>query len=550
MHRPLGTAITVATAKPHRCPLVRGCGDRPVPCPPQLAPDRSGTGLIPVLIGVGVYTVAIVGARELLNDGDTLSHIAIGRWIIAHHAIPFNDPFSFTVRGGRWVPHEWLAEVVFASLYDKLGWGGVVAASGLSAAIAFALLTSALASALGSALAALGALAAFSLTEAHFLARPHALAWPLLVVWMSRVISAGDCGRTPSAALLPVMILWCNLHAGFTVGLLFVVLMGLEAVALAAASTRLRTITRWGMFLGGAVLAALISPNGIAAVALPINMLHMSFALTSISEWAAVDFTQVNPLEVWIALAILAGLNFGVRLPLSRTLMVLLLLWMALTHIRNEELLGLVAPLLVAAPLAAQLPPPISNGEPSPPGSRGRRTIPRFTAPATLATAVILGFFATAWALDRVGLAPRQTVAPIAAVEAARRAGLEGHVFNSVRFGGYLMLGNIPTFIDGRADLFGDAFIKRYIIASNAIGTTLPDLLNEYGIAWTLLEPSTPGVSLLDHLPGWCRIYADGYAVIHRRTPPARCASRQPSPLGSRSAAAISQPISQPCGCG
>jgi hypothetical protein len=534
MHRPLGTAITAIAAKPHCRLLRRGPGNRPVRTTAQVGSDPSGTWLIPALIGVGVYGVAIAGARELLNDGDTLSHIAIGRWIIAHHAIPFYDFFSFTARGGRWVPHEWLAEVVFASLYDRLGWGGVVAASGLAAATAFALLTSALALALGPARAAIGALAAFSLTEAHFLARPHALAWPLLVVWMSRLIRASDRGRTPSVALLPVIILWCNLHAGFVVGLLFVILMGLEAVARAAASTRLRTVGAWGMFLGLAALAALISPNGVAAVVLPINMLHMGFALASISEWTAVDFSQVNPLELWITLAILAGLGFGVRLPLSRTLMALLLLWMALTHTRNQELLGLVAPLLVAAPLAAQLPPPISDQKPLPPQSRRRRRVPRFTAPATLATAAILGFFATAWALDRGGLAPRQNVAPIAAVEAARRAGLDGHVFNAVRFGGYLMLENIPTFIDGRADLFGDAFVKRYITASNAIGNTLPDLLNEYRIAWTLLEPSTPGASLLDHLPGWCRIYADNYSVIHRRTILARCPSLQPAYLGSR----------------
>jgi hypothetical protein len=474
--------------------------------------------LVPTLVGLGVYCVAIVGARELLNDGDTLSHIAIGRWIIAHCALPFNDPFSFTAGGLRWVPHEWLAELVFASLYDRLGWGGVVAAAGLAAATAFALLTSALARELGAARAAIGALAGFSLTEGHFLARPHVLAWPLLVVWMSGVIRACDRGRAPSPALLPIMILWCNVHGGFVVGLMFGALMAFEAVSQASASTRFRTFGAWAMFLSLAVLAALISPNGAAALVLPINMLHMSFSLSSISEWGAVDLSHVEPLEAWIALAILSGLCFGVRLPLSRTLMVLFLLWMALTHARNEELLGLIAPLLVAAPMAAQLPLPISAGEPSPAQSRrgGKRL--SFVGPVILAAAITLGFLATAWALDRGGLTPRENVAPISALEVARRAGLEGQVFNSDRFGGYLMLENVPTFIDGRADLFGDAFIKRYVVASNAIGNTLSDLLDEHRIAWTLLEPSIPAVSLLDHLAGWCRVYADGYSVIHRRT--------------------------------
>ena len=104
---------------------------------------------MPLLVGLGAYCVALAGAQALLNDGDTLSHIAIGRWITAHRAIPFHDPYSYAFRDRVWVPHEWLSEVVFAAVYDRLGWGGVVAATGLSVAAAFALLTRALAETLG-----------------------------------------------------------------------------------------------------------------------------------------------------------------------------------------------------------------------------------------------------------------------------------------------------------------------------------------------------------------------------------------------------------------
>ena len=109
----------------------------------------------------------------------------------------------------------------------------------------------------------------------------------------------------------------------------------------------------------------------------------------------------------------------------------------------------------------------------------------------------------------------------MAALQAAREAGLGfGYFFNSSRFGGYLMFVGIPTFIDGRADLFGDAFLQRYVAASSAVGGWLPDLLDRYAVAWTLLEPLSPAAGLLDHLPGWERVYADPDAVIHRRRPP------------------------------
>ena len=478
---------------------------------------------MPSLVGLGAYAVAISAAVNLLNDGDTLSHIVIGRWIIEHRALPFHDPFSYTFYGGTWVPHEWLAEIVFAALYDWLGWGGVIAAAALATATAFALLTRALQVSLGPRRAAIGAALAFLLTEGHLLARPHLLALPLLVIWMSGVIRARDEGRVPSFALLPVMTLWCNLHGGFVVGLAFAGLLAAEAVLEAPASGRLLALRGWGVFLALSALAALISPNGIDLFTLPLHMLQMGFATGSISEWRSVDFAHFDTIEVWIGLAILGGFSLGVRLPWMRTLMVLLLLYLALTHVRNKELLGIIAPLLIAVPLAKQLGPASPrDGSPGRGGARPGRVAAPLVA-AALAAMIALGFFATASALDRRGIGPRGDVAPVAAVEAAREAGLGGgHVFNSARFGGYLMLVGIPTFVDGRADLFGDAFLQRYVAASSAVGGWLPELLDRYTVAWTLLEPQSPAAGLLDHLPGWERVYADPYAVIHRRkVPPA-----------------------------
>jgi hypothetical protein len=482
--------------------------------------DAARIWLVPLLVGLGVYAICISYAPALLNDGDTLSHIVIGRWILDHWAIPFQDPFSFTAHGQIWIPHEWLAEVVFAILYDRLGWGGLVAATAVAAAAAFALLTHALEKSLGARRAAIGAFLALSLTEAHLLARPHALAWPLLVIWMSGIIGARDAGRIPSLALLPVMIVWCNLHGGFVVGLAFAGLLALEAVAEAPAASRLQAIGGWGVFVGLSTASALISPNGINLFLLSLKMLRMNFAVTDISEWHSVDFTHFEPLEVWIALATLGGFLLGLRLPLPRTAMLLLLLYEALTHVRNEELLGIIAPLLVAVALAKQLDPAAPPEASAVARAGGPRTVTASAAVIVAMLMVGLGFFATASALDRSGLRPGENVAPVAAVQAARAAGLRGHVLNSISFAGYLMFDGIPTFIDGRADLFGDAFLARYVAATNGIGDGLPGLLDDYAVEWTIFEPLTPAVTVLDHLPGWERIYADQYAVIFRRGAP------------------------------
>ena len=76
----------------------------------------------------------------------------------------------------------------------------------------------------------------------------------------------------------------------------------------------------------------------------------------------------------------------------------------------------------------------------------------------------------------------------------------------------------MKTFIDGRAELYGEQFVIDYFDAVEAKDVDLVlRLLETYRIDATLLNPTLPLTKLLDHLPGWKRLYADDIAVIHVR---------------------------------
>jgi hypothetical protein len=123
-----------------------------------------------------------------------------------------------------------------------------------------------------------------------------------------------------------------------------------------------------------------------------------------------------------------------------------------------------------------------------------------------------------AWLARARPLEPLPDVAPVAALRAAKQAHLTGPVLNAYSLGGYLIYSGIPVFIDGRSDLYRDAFIKSYL---EALGLATPDaldkLLDKYRVTWTLLAPSTPAVAMLDRMGGWRRVYADKVAVVHAR---------------------------------
>src|SRR3982751_4638046 len=93
------------------------------------AEKSAGPGklFLPALVGVLLLAAALGSSQTIFNDGDVSWHIATGRWILEHHAIPRTDPFSFTWAGKPWVPIEWLSGVMYASAYNLAGYSGVSA---------------------------------------------------------------------------------------------------------------------------------------------------------------------------------------------------------------------------------------------------------------------------------------------------------------------------------------------------------------------------------------------------------------------------------------
>jgi hypothetical protein len=162
----------------------------------------------------------------------------------------------------------------------------------------------------------------------------------------------------------------------------------------------------------------------------------------------------------------------------------------------------MLAPLYLAAPLGRKFGGPIGEDAGS---SRG------------LNLAVLGVLIVVSGATLARDIRPAPAITPQAAIAEANLAAA-GHVLNDYTFGGYLIFAGIPTFIDGRGELYGGAFINRYnrALALVDLGDFLR-LLDEYSIGATLLAPGTPAIAMLDRLPQWQRVYSDDVAVVHKR---------------------------------
>src|SRR5215831_1781457 len=202
-----------------------------------------------LLFGLVIFAVAIFALhRGFLSDPDTYWHITTGKWILTERAVPRHDIFSYTAVGRPWVNIEWLAQIILFSIYDWFGWRGLVLLCGLVIALTFVLLYALLARELRATVALGAAAVSLVFASSHFLARPHLLTFPIIVVWTAFLARASEKNRRPSLWLLPLMVLWANLHGGFTLGLLLTGGFGLEAIIAAAAAERRRVTVQWMVF--------------------------------------------------------------------------------------------------------------------------------------------------------------------------------------------------------------------------------------------------------------------------------------------------------------
>jgi hypothetical protein len=460
-----------------------------------------------VTVSAVVFCVTIAMRARILATQDLYLHIAIGRWILTHRQIPYHDIFSSGIPGAPWVAHEWLASLGMALLYDHLGWGGIVLTAGVMMALTIGALTLQTALRLGPIGALCAALLAWGVCIAHLSARPHLVALPLTVIWIAAHVRARRADSVPPLYLVPLMTLWANLHGSFLFGLVFTALFAAEAIfesdKLGQALVQAR---RWSLFLGISLLAALVTPQGPSGILFPVRLVSMGSALEGVQEWKASSLSNNPAFIMWCLLLLFLVLWRGVRLPLCRLIMFVLLLYMAFAHTRYSELLGLLTPLLLLDRVANIL-------SRSAPAAALRWN--GFARPAvTLSTVCValLAAAAAAIACARDGVRAPDRVTPAAALAAVQAGGITGPVLNSYNFGGYLIFRGYAPFIDGRVDLYGNAFASRFFALDQLTG-----LLEQYHIAWTMFEPENPRTVVMDNLSGWSRFYADGTAVVHVR---------------------------------
>ena len=453
--------------------------------------------LIPLLVGAVLIPAVLGSSTTIFNDGDVSWHIATGRWILDHRAIPQADPFSFTRLGTPWVPIEWLAEVLYAIAYRVDAYAGVAALVTAALIALHAIVFSNAVRFVRPWFAVCTLVAMDVVLIPMMLARPHLLTWPLLAFWTWLMLRAREQDRAPPVAAALLMTLWANLHGSWLFGLAIAGAFGLEA--LVASADRPRALRQWLIFGAVCIVAVFMNAIGIDGVLHPFRIAGLK-TLTLIDEWKP-SSPAVTPwffAVLALTLALIAWKR--PRLQPVRWILLAVLLAFALWQVRQQAMLAIVAAMVLPGGFSRE----------------ARRRDADFRKDA---------LFASVLALVLVGARAVLPFSPpenesnpwklIAAVPPQLRS---QPVLNGFSMGGPLILSGIRPYIDGRGDVYGDAMMLDYARVSKGDSASFSVAVDRWNIQWAILPQDYKAlIGLLDRSGQWRRIASDPAGVIYVR---------------------------------
>ena len=481
-----------------------------------------------------VLLLIVVADSAQLPDPDLWGHLRFGQAALASGHVIARDTYSYSAAGGVWRNHEWLTEIIMAVFYNSLGVAGLKLWKFACVATTMLLMALGLAETGASPaiqMNTLGLAALAMVPQNQF--RPQLFTFMLLAATLALLARDNYRGRAPLWLLIPLMMLWGNLHGGFIIGIaVLATYTGVVAVQDLIAGRGLARALRLGLIALAGTLATLVSPYGIENWLVVINALKVHAVHPIISDWQPLlpamlrewrsGHVSVMFFACAIAMIVAFAIAFiraprGADLPLAAIAAILSVA--AFTAVRNMPL----AMVACAAPLArhtellmarrrdrrlARSPADLS----APPGDRSGVN-PWLVAVIALVLAVVAGLFSPC-------LAVNATDYPVGAVAFMRRHDLHGNILGEFGWGQYLIWHLEPgskVFVDGRYDsVYPEAIVNQYLdlyFGNSGARKTL----SAYPHDFVLLPVKAAGCAVMASAAGWRLIYRDGTAVLFAR---------------------------------
>jgi hypothetical protein len=452
---------------------------------------------------VWLFLCGQYGWKGLLADADVGWHIRTGEYILDHHAVPRTDLYSFSKPGAPWFAWEWLSDVIDAAVFRAGGLKGVVLLAGVMIVLfATILLRRMIWRGAHLLVAVIVSLLGVGSASIHYLARPHVFTLVLLSIAMWMI--EADLGK-PSRwiwLLVPLTVLWTNLHGGF---LALIAVLGLTA----AVEVVTKRQWRYASLTSACAAASLINPYGIHLHQHALEYLRSDWIRKVVQEFQSPSFRNENMMQFEVLLVaglIAVGLLFRKR-KIAEGVWILFFAYEALGSVRHVPVFVIVAAPLIAEEVGVWWREWTARaGKASPAGIVNQISFdfePGFRRtsvwPALAILALVFMGRPIAWPKDFP-----EEIFPVAMIHAHESEIFSQRVLTTDQWADYLIYLNpqYKVFVDGRSDFYGpeigDTFL--HLVSGQP---EWRQVMQKYDFGMVLLPQETALVQLLRTQPDW-----------------------------------------------
>jgi hypothetical protein len=471
----------------------------------------------PVLMGVLLGGVSLVGARLGMLDPDTWWHIAVGQRIMDTHIFPTADSYSFTARGTHWIAYEWLGEMAMAYAAHLGGLLGLANLQILLVAIVTVLLYYYAYARCGNWKAACVSTGLFlPIASVIFTLRPQLFGYIFLLVTLICLEQFRQGHSRALWILPPLMLVWINTHGTFVFGMAAIAayfaggLFRFELGGVMAEPWTRRQRVQLLSTLFFCCLATMITPYGTELAAYPLVMAtSQPFNIANIQEWQPLAFSlAIGKYFLGLVLVLfLAHIFFPIKYRLQEMAILLFSVYAACVHIRFMLIFVMVIVPVVASFIVRWMPAYDPAKE-------------KYALNFAMIALMLIGIAKYLPSREEVAKVVAKDY-PVAAVNYLRTHPHDTGMFNDYGYGGYLIWQLGPqhkVFIDGRADMYEySGVFQDYADIANVENNALA-LLGKYGIESCLIKSKSGLSTLLAASPDWKRIYSDSNSVLFVRS--------------------------------
>jgi len=469
-------------------------------------------------MGIIAFILLFALAARVPIDTDTWWHLRSGAHIL-QNGIIYADPFSHTAFGQAWIDHSWGSQLILYAIWQVGGlFGLMVYTAGLATLGMFFVWKASAGNHYVRAFALiLGAAAA----AVFWSPRPQMISFVLsaLILYLIHLYKREKIDRL---WLIPIIMgIWGNLHAGFSIGFIFLIgTIGGEVLGnLFNPKGELvippRGIGKMALITLVSAGALVINPYGLQMLAVPFQTVGIGVLRAEIQEWNTPNFQER---QTW-GFILLAIVLFGAVGASRRRLN-----WTDFALVSGTAFLSLLAGRNIAV-FAVAATPVLTYHLASMIEERGwltglsRTVLPgrgRLNA-AIIVLIVIAAALKVLLVFEPITLQQAiNTTLPVRAVDYVRANPQTGNLFNAYNWGGYLLyaLPEYPVFVDGRTDLYGDTILSEYLNTARG-GLEWRETLSHYDISWVLVETGSGLSNNLMIEPGWRLDYQDAQASLY-----------------------------------